>query len=305
MKPSKPLVVVIAGPTAVGKTAIAINLATSFQASIISADSRQVYRELKIGVGRPSEAQLSAVPHYCIAHIGLDDHYHAGAFEREALELIEKEFQKSNIVFVVGGTGLYIKALCEGMDEMPEVKPEIRATLSQRLRDEGPEFLRSYLLEHDPATYHQIDISNPMRMLRAVEVVMSSGLSYASFKTGSKKERPFEVLKIALDLPRAQLYAQIDQRVEAMLADGWLEEAKQLLDKRTLKALQTVGYKELFEHLLGHLSYDEAVQQIKFHTHQYAKRQLTWIRKDTDFHWFQPQQQEDIKTLIASNLPLS
>lgn len=134
---------------------------------------------------------------------------------------------------------------------------------------------------------------------------MSSGLSYASFKTGSKKERPFEVLKIALDLPRAQLYAQIDQRVEAMLADGWLEEAKQLLDKRTLKALQTVGYKELFEHLLGHLSYDEAVQQIKFHTHQYAKRQLTWLRKDTDFHWFQPQQQEDIKTLIASNLPLS
>lgn len=305
MKPAKPLVVVIAGPTAVGKTALSIELAKKFEASIISADSRQVYRELKVGVGRPDEAQLSAVKHYCIAHIDLEDHYHAGSFEREALEIIENEFQKTNIIFVVGGTGLYIKALCDGMDEMPEVKPEIRAALTQRLKEDGPDFLRKYLQENDSQTYQQIDTSNPMRMLRAVEVMMSSGMPYASFKTGAKKERPFEVLKIALDMPREMLYAQIDKRVEQMLEDHWLEEARLLLDKRALKALQTVGYKELFEYLLGNLSYDNAVQQIKFHTHQYAKRQLTWLRKDPDFHWFRPHQKEEISRLIHSKTPLS
>ncbi len=294
--PNKKTVIIICGPTAVGKTAVAIQLAQNFKTEIISADSRQCFKELNIGVARPSAEELRSVPHHFIASHSIQDEVTAIGFEQYALEKVSKLFQQHDVVVMVGGTGLYIRAFCEGLDEIPEPGPEVRSRIVEKYKQYGLSWLQDEIKTKDPAFYAAGEIQNPQRMMRALEVLESTGQSILSFRKGEKTKRDFNIIKIGLELPKDKLQRNINARVDAMMEAGLQDEVKTLSAFKDLNSLQTVGYAELYEYAAGTLTLSEAVEQIKTHTRQYAKRQMTWFRKDAAINWFEP---EEIKKMIT------
>jgi tRNA dimethylallyltransferase len=276
--------IVVLGPTAVGKTAYAIELAKSLSTEIISADSRQIFKELNIGAARPSDEELAQVPHHFIATESIHDAYSAGRFEREALAKLSNLFAKYDTVVCCGGSMMYIDALVSGFDDLPSNK-EVREMWSHRYKEEGIEALQNELNQRDPDYFTQVDLHNPHRLIRALEVCTISGSTFSELRRNSIKPRQFHVQKIGIDMPRENLYERINARVLRMMSDGLLEEARALLDHRHLQALNTVGYKELFDYFDGNSSLDEAVHKIQQHTRNFAKRQLTWWRRDSDIEW--------------------
>jgi tRNA dimethylallyltransferase len=292
---SNKLLVVIGGPTGVGKTAAAIQLATHFQTEIISADSRQIYSELNIGVGKPTAEQLTAVPHHLIGHTSIMSSYSVGQYVKDALERLDDLYQRHDIVVLSGGTGLYIKSLLEGIDPIPQAPENITAYWTSHWKKNGTESLAKVLEKLDPEYAKTVDLSNPMRLIRALAVSESSGVPYSSYRKGVITSRQFHAIRIVLELPREELYARIDQRVVDMMNAGWLEEAKSLIHHRHLKSLQTVGYKELFEHIDGLRSLPETIAAIQQSTRRYAKRQMTWFRNQGEWVSFHP---GDIASMI-------
>ncbi|HEY8389059.1 MAG TPA: tRNA (adenosine(37)-N6)-dimethylallyltransferase MiaA [Parasegetibacter sp.] len=282
--------IIIAGPTAVGKTNEAIDLARFLNTSIISADSRQCYKELNIGVAKPTPGQLNTVRHYFIHSHSIHQEINAANYEQYALNAASEIFSENDYAVMVGGTGLYIKAFAEGLDEMPEIDPEIRQSLRDQYINNGIDWLRQQVAENDLEYFEKGENQNPHRLLRALEVVLSTGKSILSFRQTNKTVRAFEIIKVGLELPRQELYARINQRVDKMMEDGLLEEVRTLLPFQHLNALQTVGYRELFSYFKGELSLDEAVEKIKTNTRQYAKRQLTWFKRDPSIKWLSPGQ---------------
>jgi tRNA dimethylallyltransferase len=284
----QPTVIIIAGPTAVGKTAAAIRLAQQLRTKIISADSRQCYRELNIGVAKPSKTELEAVHHYFINSHSIREAVNAAVFEELALQWSAEIFREHPVAVMVGGTGLYIKAFTDGLDEIPSVDPAIRRRLQQQFDLNGIGWLQQEVSLHDPAFFAEGERHNPQRLLRALEVRLSTGRSILSFRSGTARHRPFHIRKVGLNLPKEELHRRIDERVDHMIDQGLVEEVKGLLPYRRHNALQTVGYKEIFEYLDGKSSLDEAVANIKTNTRRYAKRQLTWFRKDPSVQWTDP-----------------
>lgn len=281
-------VIIISGPTAVGKTAFAIEVAKHFTTSIISADSRQCYQEMKIGVARPSAEELVSVKHYFIASHSVTADLNAGSFEKYALAAADEIFEKNDVAVMVGGTGLYIKAFCEGIDPMPVVPGEVRQQVIDGYEQKGLIWLQKELQQKDPAFWEVAEQQNPQRLMRALEVLYATGQSIMVYRTAKKAERPFQVIKIGLQLEKEILNDRIHQRVDQMMNDGLLEEVKSLVLYRNYNALQTVGYKELFDHIDGNISLEEAVTNIKSNTRHYAKRQMTWFSKDKEVSWQLP-----------------
>lgn len=301
MEDKRNTIIVIVGPTAVGKTSFAIQLAQYLQTEIISADSRQCYRELNIGVAKPEPEELKLVPHYFINSHSVFDDVNAGQYEVYALQAAASIFSRHFNAVMVGGTGLYVKAFCEGMDPMPKVDESIRKEITGEFELKGLSWLQNEVLIKDAEFWAIAEQQNPQRLMRALEIMRQTGQSIVSFRRNIRVERAFNIIKIGLELPREELYRRIDTRVDQMMAAGLLEEIKSLLDSRSLNALQTVGYKELFEYLDGNTSLQEAVQQIKINTRHYAKRQMTWFKKDKAIHWFTAtglQPQECLKRLL-------
>lgn len=293
--------VIIAGPTAVGKTAVAIEIARHFNTGIISADSRQCFREMTIGVAKPSKEELQQVRHYFINSHSIHDDVNAAVFEQYALQAADEIFQHNNIAVVTGGTGLYIKAFCEGLDDMPPVSLGIRQAITEQYEQHGLVWLQQQVQQQDPLYYKTGEIQNPQRLIRALEVMQATGTSIRTFQQGKKVVRPFRIIKVALELPKPELHARINARVDKMMEQGLLEEVKGLLPHRQLNALQTVGYSELFDHLDGKISLEQATEQIKTNTRHYAKRQMTWFRKDATVQWFSPDStQAMISSIVAS-----
>ncbi|MBD0333154.1 MAG: tRNA (adenosine(37)-N6)-dimethylallyltransferase MiaA [Chitinophagaceae bacterium] len=288
-------VIIIAGPTAVGKTSLALQIAKHFDTEIISADSRQCYKELNIGVARPSPEQLAEVKHHFIASHSIHEKVTAVTFERYALEKAEEIFRTKNYVVMVGGTGLYITAFCEGLDEIPEVDEEIRNEIVVNYYQYGLNWLQSEIKKTDPVFYEKGETQNPQRVMRALEVARATGRSILDYRKGKKLKRDFDITKIALQLPKEQLHQNINSRVDKMIEQGLLEEVHSLIPYQHLNALQTVGYKELFSYFSGALTLPEAVELIKKNTQQYAKRQLTWFRKDKEYKWFDAREVKKIK----------
>lgn len=292
-------VFVLAGPTAVGKTAVAINLAKQLGTAIISADSRQCYHNMHIGTAAPTIAEQQGVKHYFIDEFPVTTQLTAAGFETLALGYLDEIFANHKTAIVSGGTGLYIKALCEGLDEMPEINEAIAEEVNQDYQMQGLQWLQQAVHAEDPDFYAQAEVQNPARLLRALIFKRSTGESIIHFRTGTKKQRPFRVIKTCLDLPREILYERINQRVDGMMQQGLLEEVKALYPYRHLKNLQTVGYAELFDHIDGKYSLPEAVEKIKQNTRNYAKRQLTWFRRDKEMHWFRADDADLINKLVT------
>lgn len=294
MQTNQKTLIVVVGPTAIGKTALAIKLAQSYQTEIISADSRQFFKEMHIGTAKPSAVELAAAPHHFIDSHTIKTLFSTGDFEVQALKLMEELFKKHNVLVMVGGSGLYIDAICKGLDDLPEIDLAIREKLNQQLANEGIEVIKTQLQELDPEYYEKVDQANPQRMIRGLEVVLSTGKKLSSFLTSKKKERPFNIIKIGLNTDRALLYERINHRVDLMMEAGLLQEAENLLPYRQYNALNTVGYSELFAYFDGKTDLPSAVAMIKQNTRRFAKRQLTWFRRDEDTAWFEPDQVEEI-----------
>ena len=280
-----PTIYILAGPTAVGKTAVSVALAKALNTDIISADSRQCFIELSIGVARPSQEELTAVKHYFIADHSVETDINAGYFEKLALDKSETVFAQKNQLVMVGGTGLYIRAFCEGIDPMPPIEPSIREAIIADYTSKGLIWLQAELKHRDPVFWETAEQSNPQRLMRALEVLNATGKSILHFRTAQKKQRPFNIVKIGLEMPMDQLTHRINLRVDQMIHDGLIEEVQSVVQYRNKPALQTVGYKEVFDYLDGNISKEQAIQQIKHHTRQYAKRQMTWFKKDPDVKW--------------------
>ncbi|MCM5664081.1 tRNA (adenosine(37)-N6)-dimethylallyltransferase MiaA [Galbibacter mesophilus] len=278
--------ITVVGPTAIGKTALAIDLANAFSTEIISSDSRQFFKEMKIGTAVPDEAELSAAKHHFIQHKSIFENYSVGDFEREALELLSELFKKHDVVIMAGGSGLYNKAVMDGLDDFPEVDSSIREGLNKRLQEEGIEGLQLQLKNLDPSHYKNIDSQNPHRLIRALEICLGTGKPYSSFLQQKKSNRAFKSIQIGLTADRDVIYDRINRRVDIMMENGLLEEAEKLYPNRELNALQTVGYRELFEYFDGNWTLDFAISEIKKNTRRFAKRQLTWLRKDESVLWF-------------------
>lgn len=290
MKEKLPTLLVIAGPTAVGKTALCVELAQKLHTEIISADSRQFYRELSIGTAKPTQEEQGGIKHHFIDSHSIQEYFSPGDFEREALILLEKLFQQHEVVILTGGSGLYIKALLEGLDEMPEVDLTLREQLMQQLSSEGIAPLWEQLQRLDPAYAAQVDQQNPQRIVRALEVCLSTGKPYSDFRKKQSADRPFQSIKICLDRPREELYARIDQRMDQMLAQGLVQEAIQYQDFQHLYALKTLGYKEVYGHLRGEYDEAEMIRLLKRNSRHYAKKQLTWFRHQGEFKFMHPEE---------------
>jgi len=288
LKQKNKKLIVIVGPTAVGKTAVSIQLAQHFKTEIISADSRQIFSELTIGTAKPDEVELKTVQHHFINSHSIEENYDAAQFGEEALQTARQLFEKHDCVILCGGSGLYIKAMLEGFDDIPEVPDEIREELEVNFAQFGLEWLQQKMKELDPEHYQTIDQKNPHRLMRALEVKIGTGKSIADFRTQSKRQLSFDVVKIGLELPREVLYKRIDDRMDVMIAAGLFEEAEQLLPFRNHNALQTVGYQEIFDYLEGKYDRDEAIRLLKRNSRRYAKRQLTWFKRDETVRWFTP-----------------
>jgi len=286
--------IVVLGPTGVGKSAVSIQLAKHYQTEILSADSRQFYQELSIGTAVPSAEELKSVPHHFIQTKSIHHYYNVSEYETEAIQLINQLFHSKNPLILTGGSMLYVDTICKGIDDIPTVDPVIRDEVISWYNENGNEALRQRLLELDPEYYQQVDLNNPKRLLHAVEICLMSGKSFTSFRTNTIKERPFRILKIGINQDRKILYERINERVLKMMEDGLLEEAKAVYTYRNLNSLNTVGYKELFTYLDGDCSLDEAVDLIQRNTRKYARKQLTWFRRDQDINWFEPEQISEI-----------
>lgn len=300
MTTSTERLVVVVGPTGSGKSDLAVRLALHYRTSILSTDSRQFYRGMPIGTAQPTAEQLRLVEHHFIASHEVTEPLSCGAYEKQALACLDGLFAEHDCVIAVGGSGLYVQALCEGMDDLPEADDALRQRLNERLRREGVGALAEELRTLDPAYYAVVDRYNPARVLRALEVCIQSGRPYSELRAGMRHERPFAIVKIGTDLPREELYDRIDRRVDRMIAEGLEAEARALYPFRALNALQTVGYKELFEWFDGRCTRDEAIGLIKRNTRRYAKRQLTWFRRDAAIGWFAPDRVDEIIRYIDS-----
>ena len=296
MSSKQPTLIVIVGPTGSGKTSLAVTLARHYSAPIISTDSRQFYRGLPIGTAQPTAEELSLAEHHFIADREVDDDFNSGRYEQEALARLDELFKRHDVVVAVGGSGLYIQALCEGMDNLPEANEELRQSLKQRLESEGIEPLFEELRRLDPVYAEVVDRHNPARIMRALEVCITSGKPYSHQRKGERQQRPFRIVKIGTDLPRDVLYERINLRVDMMISEGLEAEARAMLPKRELNSLQTVGYREMFDYFDGNSSLDEAIELIKRNSRRYAKRQMTWFRRDAEVAWFSP---HDIEPIIS------
>jgi len=288
--------VVITGPTAVGKTALTIELARHYHTPVINADSRQIYRELRIGTAAPSEEQLQQAKHYFVGNKSIHDYYNASMYEQDVLEILKEEPSDTNILS--GGSMMYIDAVCNGIDDIPTVREDIREEMKRRYEEEGLEALCEDLRRLDPEHYAIVDRQNYRRVIHALEICYQTGRTYTSFRTQSKKERPFRIVKIGLNRDRDELYNRINARVDAMMEQGLLHEAESLYDQRQLNALNTVGYKEMFDYMDGRWSLDEAVERMKGNTRRYARKQLTWFKRDEEVRWFHPDQMDEILNYI-------
>jgi len=294
--------IAIVGPTAVGKTAMAISLAQYFKTEIISADSRQFYREMSIGTAKPEAAELAAVPHHFINSHHITQDYSAGDFEREALAKLDELFRQHDVVVMVGGSGLFVRALCEGLDDLPKAGAEVRERLNSELADLGLEVMKERLKIIDPAYFEVADVDNPQRVVRALEVFEATGTPMSMFHKKEVEKRPFDILTIGLNMDRTALYGRINSRVDHMMEAGLLAEVESLLPYKMKPALLTVGYAELFDFLDGKQSLSEAVDKIKQNSRRYAKRQITWFKKYGNTHWFQPSETVEIIRFIESQL---
>ena len=296
MASSDSTLVVITGPTAVGKTALTIELARHYHTPVINADSRQIYRELRIGTAAPSEEQLQQAKHYFVGNKSIHDYYNASMYEQDVLEVLKKEPSDTNILS--GGSMMYIDAVCNGIDDIPTVRDDIREEMKRRYEEEGLEALCEDLRRLDPEHYAIVDRQNYRRVIHALEICYQTGRTYTSFRTQSKKERPFRIVKIGLNRDRYELYNRINARVDAMIEQGLLHEAESLYNQRQLNALNTVGYKEMFDYMDGRWSLDEAVERMKGNTRRYARKQLTWFKRDEEVRWFHPDQIDEILKYI-------
>lgn len=298
MTTSTKQLIVIVGPTGSGKTDLSIRIARRYGAPVLSTDSRQMYRGMAVGTAQPSPEQLQEVEHHFIASHDIKDNLSCGEYETQALARLDELFAAHDYVVAVGGSGLYVRALCEGMDDLPQADEQLRRELASRLATEGLESLAAQLKTLDPAYYDKVDRSNPARVVRALEVCLQTGLPYSQLRTGTPRPRSFGIVKVGVDMPRDMLYERIDRRVDCMLADGLEAEARALYPYRHLNALQTVGYREFFDYFDGRTTYDEAVALIKRNSRRYAKRQLTWFRRDGGIRWFGPDDTEAIISYI-------
>ena len=298
----KKYLIIIGGPTASGKTALAIQLAQYFKTEILSADSRQFFREMSIGTAKPTPEELSQAPHHFINNLSIHDDYSVGDYEKEALTLLDTLFQTKNTAIMVGGTGLYIRAVCDGLDEFPDVALSIRENWEHIFETQGIEILQNKLQEVDFEYFKEVDIFNSKRLIRALSVWSASGQPFSSFRKGGKEKRHFEPIYITLDLPREVHYDRINRRVDMMVADGLIDEVKSLWPFKHLNALQTVGYTELFDHFEHKMSLEEAIDKIKQHSRNYAKRQMTWFRKDPHWQRFLPNNFDEIVEYIKEML---
>ena len=294
----KRFLVIIAGPTAVGKTALSVELAKHYNTAVISADARQFYKEMLIGTARAPESEWKGVPHYFMGHISIHEAYNVGQFEKEAIDTLGKLFAENQVVIMAGGSGLYINAVCYGVDEFEEIPVSVRESIEEQYNREGLTYLQQEVQRLDPEYYASADIRNPQRLKRALEVCLHTGKPYSSFRTQHKKTRPFEIVPLLINMDREVLYKRIDKRVDLMMEAGLLKEVEGLYPYRHLNALNTVGYKELFEYMDGSCTLEEAVAQIKQNTRRYAKRQLTWFNNQGDFETFGPEDLEKIKAYI-------
>jgi tRNA dimethylallyltransferase len=292
--------IIIAGPTAVGKTKVAIELAKYFDTDIISADSRQIYQELNIGVARPSVAEFEQAKHHFIANKSIKEYVSAGNFEKEVLDILENLYQTKNVAILCGGTGFYINAVLNGFDEIPEIDQAVRQQLNEDFKENGIVFLQELLRNLDIETYEKMDINNTQRVIRALEVCLGTGKKISSFKDKKQNKRNFIPIKIGLNLPKEILHHNINKRVDEMMENGFLEEAKNLIPFKNFNALQTVGYNELFDYFEKKTSLQEAINLIKLHTRQYAKRQMTFFNRHQDYTWFEPQQTDGIIQYIKN-----
>ncbi len=293
--------IVTAGPTGIGKTDLSIKLALALNTYIISADSRQIYKELNIGVARPSEKDLAKVKHFMIANKSIFDYYSAGKYELETLDILKNIFKEKNTALLVGGSGMYIDAVCNGIDALPDADPEIRKYLTEKYKKEGIESLRFDLKKLDPEHYEKADLNNPKRLLRAVEVCIQTGKTYSSFLTKQNKKRNFKILKICLKRDREDLYERINRRVDLMTKEGLIDEARSLHKFKNLNSLNTVGYKELFDYFDKKHDLEEAIRLIKRNSRRYAKRQISWFKRNNDYNYFSPEDTNKILNFIKRN----
>lgn len=301
MESSDKTLIVITGPTAVGKTDLCLDIARHYGVPIINADSRQIYKELLIGTARPTEEQMQLVRHYFVGTLSLEDYYSASLYEQQVMSLLEELFRESDYALLSGGSMMYIDAVCNGIDDIPTIDDATRELMKRRLAEEGLQSLCEELQRLDPEYYEIVDLRNPRRVVHALEICVMTGRTYTSFRKREEKQRPFRIVKIGLNREREQLYDRINRRVDEMMAAGLLEEARQMYPRRELNALNTVGYKELFDFLDGRWPLAEAIERIKGNTRRYARKQLTWYKKDPQIEWFSPEQKEDIIRYIDKN----
>jgi tRNA dimethylallyltransferase len=294
--------IVLTGPTGIGKTGIGIKIAQHFKTEIVSSDSRQIFKELIIGTAVPEVEELALVKHHFIQTQSINENYNASRYETEALDVIDSLLKKHNLVLLVGGSMLYIDAVCNGIDIMPDADPEIRKSLKYKLEKEGIESLRIQLKKLDPEHYKIVDLKNPNRLIHALEISILTGKPFSSFLTNPRKARPFSIIKIGLNCDRAELHRKINIRVDKMIATGLETEARNLYSQKHLNALNTVGYRELFEYFDNIISREKAIELIKRNTRRYARKQLTWFRNDTEMNWFEPSQTSEIITFIENRI---
>jgi tRNA dimethylallyltransferase len=297
--------IVITGPTAVGKTALCLGIAKHYDIPIINADSRQIYRDMRIGTASPTESQLEEVKHFLVGKLNLTDYYSASMFEQDVLEILKQQFSgpdSKNIALLTGGSMMYIDAVCNGIDDIPTIEDEVRENLKKRLEQEGLERLCEELRLLDPEYYNIVDKKNTRRVIHGLEICYQTGKTYTSFRKRDKKERPFNIIKIALNREREELYSRINKRVDQMIEEGFIDEARSLYGLRDLNSLNTVGYKELFDHFDGIYSLEEAIERIKGNTRRYARKQLTWFKRDPEVKWFHPDNVDEIINYISQQI---
>jgi tRNA dimethylallyltransferase len=297
--------IVITGPTAVGKTALCLGIAKHYDIPIINADSRQIYRDMRIGTASPTESQLEEVKHFLVGKLNLTDYYSASMFEQDVLEILKQQFSgpdSKNIALLTGGSMMYIDAVCNGIDDIPTIEDEVRENLKKRLEQEGLERLCEELRLLDPEYYNIVDKKNTRRVIHGLEICYQTGKTYTSFRKRDKKERPFNIIKIALNREREELYSRINKRVDQMIEEGFIDEARSLYGLRELNSLNTVAYKELFDHFDGIYSLEEAIERIKGNTRRYARKQLTWFKRDPEVKWFHPDNVDEIINYISQQI---
>jgi tRNA dimethylallyltransferase len=294
--------ILIVGPTAVGKTELCLTLAKRFDTEIVSCDSRQFYREMHLGTAKPSGEEQAQVRHHLIDSLSIEEEYDVKRFEKDALAILDEIFQRKSVAVMTGGSGLFADAITKGFDDIPEIDPQIRSRVIADFEEKGLEWLQGQIATVDPEYYEQVDRQNPQRLMRALEVSLGTGLKFSSFRIKAKVSRPFEVIKIGLERERDELYQRIDWRMDQMIDAGLFEEAASLFDRRHLNAMQTVGYSEIFGFLEGNYDREEAIRLLKRNSRRYAKRQLTWFRRDPEIRWFHPDQTEEIIEWVENQM---